>query len=68
MIFSRAALARKAERLRPRCFAAASMASKRAASRLMLARTVRPKFEKQRDHDRAFAFADLAGRQNSRQS
>jgi hypothetical protein len=42
MIFPRAALARKADRVRPRSFAAASIASSRAASKLTLARTVRP--------------------------
>src|SRR5271156_6486582 len=41
-IFSRAALARNAERVSPRSLAAASMAPSKAASKVRLARTVRP--------------------------
>ena len=60
MIFPRAALARKAHRVGPRSFAAASIASSRAASKLTLARTVRPEVDEERDHHGAFALADFS--------
>ena len=67
MIFFRAALARNAERLKPRSLAA-SIASSRAASRLTLVGAVSAGVEQKRDHDRAFALADFPGRYDFREA
>jgi hypothetical protein len=66
MIFFRAALARNAERLKPRSLAA-SIASSRAASRLTFVGAVSAGVEQKRDHDRAFALADFPGRDDFRE-